>query len=159
MNDTRAEFRVGTGASKEQAYQLIGMRAGDLPLEKGVKFLARGCAGIPTVDVESSHSQPHPITLRVLFALADRAVKALLLSATRFAGPHLEGIRWTDGEAGNCRCRLDGKMWRVTWMVMAVAAIALMALVASGLISEAGPYQDAPPPTGQLHPAGWPNRD
>ncbi len=46
----------------------------------------------------------------------------------------------------------------VTWMVMAVAAIALMAVVMSELISEAGPYQDASPPTGQLHPAAWPDR-
>jgi len=50
------------------------------------------------------------------------------------------------------------KIWRVTLMVAAGAAIALMALVASRLISEAGPYQDAPPPTGQLHPAAWPNQ-
>ena len=43
-------------------------------------------------------------------------------------------------------------------MVVAGAAIALMALVASRLISEAGPYQDAPPPSGQLHPELWPGR-
>jgi len=46
----------------------------------------------------------------------------------------------------------------VTWMVMGVAAIALMAVVMSELISEAGPYQDTSPPTGQLHPAAWPDR-
>ena len=44
----------------------------------------------------------------------------------------------------------------VTWMVVAVAAIALTAVVASEVISEAGPYQDAPPPTGQLHPGRGP---
>lgn len=48
------------------------------------------------------------------------------------------------------------RMWTVTWMVMGVAAIALMAVVMSELISEAGPYQDTSPPTGQLHPAAWP---
>ena len=44
-----------------------------------------------------------------------------------------------------------------TWMVMAVAAIALMGVVMSELISEAGPYQDTSAPTGQLHPATWPD--
>ena len=43
-------------------------------------------------------------------------------------------------------------------MVVAGAAIALMAVVAGELISEAGPYQDAAPPTGQLHPAAWSGR-
>jgi L-ascorbate metabolism protein UlaG (beta-lactamase superfamily) len=40
-------------------------------------------------------------------------------------------------------------------MVAAAAAIASIALAAGELISEAGPYQDAPPPTGRLHPARW----
>lgn len=43
-------------------------------------------------------------------------------------------------------------------MVVAGSAIALMAVVTSRVISEAGPYQDASPPTGQLHPAAWPDR-
>jgi L-ascorbate metabolism protein UlaG (beta-lactamase superfamily) len=50
------------------------------------------------------------------------------------------------------------KTWKVTWMVAAGAAIASIALVVGELISEAGPYQDAPPPTGQLHPARWSGR-
>ena len=50
------------------------------------------------------------------------------------------------------------RLWTAVWMVVVVAAIAVVAVVASELISEAGPYQDAPPPTGQLHPAAWSNR-
>ena len=73
MNDTRAEFWIGACARKEQADQFVGMRAGYLALEISVEFLARGRAGMPMLEVESSHS---PITtLRVMFALADRAAK------------------------------------------------------------------------------------
>jgi len=43
-------------------------------------------------------------------------------------------------------------------MAAAVAAIALVGVVLSELISEAGPYQDAPAPAGQLHAAAWPDR-
>jgi L-ascorbate metabolism protein UlaG (beta-lactamase superfamily) len=50
------------------------------------------------------------------------------------------------------------KIWKAAWMVAAAAAIGSLALVAGELISEAGPYQDAPPPTGQLHPARWSDR-
>lgn len=50
------------------------------------------------------------------------------------------------------------KLWKATWMVAVGAAIVLMAVVASELISQAGPYQDAAPPTGQLHPEQWSDR-
>ncbi|HVA84479.1 MAG TPA: MBL fold metallo-hydrolase [Candidatus Binataceae bacterium] len=50
------------------------------------------------------------------------------------------------------------RVWMVTWMVMASVAIGSIALVASELISEAGPYQDATTPTGQLHPERWSDR-
>jgi L-ascorbate metabolism protein UlaG (beta-lactamase superfamily) len=50
------------------------------------------------------------------------------------------------------------KVWTMIWMVVVGAVVALTALGASELISEAGPYQDASPPTGQLHPAAWPDR-
>ena len=59
MNDTRAEFRIGAGAGKEQADQFAGMRAGYLALEISVELLARGRAGIPMLEVESSHSPVH----------------------------------------------------------------------------------------------------
>ncbi len=50
------------------------------------------------------------------------------------------------------------RLWKVTWMMLAGAAIALMAVVASELISQAGPYQDAATPSGQLHPERWSDR-
>lgn len=49
------------------------------------------------------------------------------------------------------------RAWKATRMVAAAAVIASIALAAGELISQAGPYQDAPPPTGQLHPARWPS--
>jgi len=49
-------------------------------------------------------------------------------------------------------------MWMVTRMVVAGGAIALIAVVAGELMSEAGPYQDAPRPAGQLHPERWSDR-
>jgi len=42
-------------------------------------------------------------------------------------------------------------------MAAAVAALAVLGVVLGELISEAGPYQDATAPAGQLHPAAWPN--
>src|ERR1700719_913843 len=53
------------------------------------------------------------------------------------------------------------RMRMVTWMVVAsvaIGAIGLMALMTTEVISEAGPYQDASPPTGQLHPERWSDR-
>jgi L-ascorbate metabolism protein UlaG (beta-lactamase superfamily) len=49
----------------------------------------------------------------------------------------------------------ERRLWKVTWMLAAGAAIALMAVVASELISQAGPYQDAERPSGELHPQRW----
>jgi L-ascorbate metabolism protein UlaG (beta-lactamase superfamily) len=79
-----------------------------------------------------------------------------------FAGLRPERVRWNGRRGAKfsmlTRRRMWGRMWTVTWMVAVVAAIALIAVVASDLISEAGPYQDAPPPTGQLHPTTWSDR-
>ena len=50
------------------------------------------------------------------------------------------------------------KLWKITWMMAAAAALVLVAVVASEVISQAGPYQDATPPTGQLHPERWSDR-
>jgi L-ascorbate metabolism protein UlaG (beta-lactamase superfamily) len=51
-------------------------------------------------------------------------------------------------------------MWKMSWklmrIVIAVAALALIAVAMSELISEAGPYQDASAPSGQMHPTAWP---
>ena len=47
---------------------------------------------------------------------------------------------------------------RRVWMGVAGGAIALMALAASRLMSQAGPYQDSPASSGQLHPAQWSDR-
>jgi len=43
-------------------------------------------------------------------------------------------------------------------MAGAIAAIAAFGVVLGELISEAGPYQGAMAPAGQLHPAAWPDR-
>jgi len=53
---------------------------------------------------------------------------------------------------------LTRKPWKLTRMVMAAAAISLMVVVAGELISRAGPYQEASPPTGQLRPEQWSDR-
>lgn len=50
------------------------------------------------------------------------------------------------------------KIWMMGRMAAVVAALTLVAVVANELKSEAGPYQDAAPPTGQLHPAAWSDR-
>ena len=46
--------------------------------------------------------------------------------------------------------------WKLTRIVIAVAALALIAVAMSELISQAGPYQDASAPSGQMHPTAWP---
>ena len=50
------------------------------------------------------------------------------------------------------------KLWKITWTTAAAAALVLVAVVASEVISQAGPYQDATPPTGELHPEQWSDR-
>src|SRR5260370_7461217 len=47
---------------------------------------------------------------------------------------------------------------RRVWMMVAGCVMALMALAASRLMSEAGPYQDSPATSGRLHPAQWSDR-
>ncbi|HLK86565.1 MAG TPA: MBL fold metallo-hydrolase [Candidatus Binataceae bacterium] len=45
----------------------------------------------------------------------------------------------------------------VAFMTISIAAVALAAVLAGSLISEAGPYQEAQRPSGALHPASWPS--
>jgi L-ascorbate metabolism protein UlaG (beta-lactamase superfamily) len=93
-----------------------------------------------------------------MFALANRAAKAYSFSATRFARPGLETLRWMGGGSRKFSMVTRRRIWVATWMLTAIGALALIGVVMSELISEAGPYQDASPPTGQLHPAAWPDR-
>jgi L-ascorbate metabolism protein UlaG (beta-lactamase superfamily) len=53
--------------------------------------------------------------------------------------------------------RARSRVWTAVWTVAAIAIIAFVVVVIGELASEAGPYQDAPAPSGQLHPAAWPD--
>ena len=104
MNDTRAEFGIGAGAGKEQADQLVGMRARYLALEISVELFARGRAGIAMPDVESSHAPPRPHSCYVRFSRAAPAKSYPLMRNALCRARVRKGYAKTDGAAENSGC-------------------------------------------------------
>ena len=122
VDQARAQLRIAGGTGKEQTCQLAPIGAAGMLPQKRIELLARRCAGISMLEVESPHrpirppfGHPH---IRIMFALAEPRRQ----NPIRLMGRALPGRIWNryagaDDAAENLwmlarECRMS---WKLTW--------------------------------------------